>query len=492
MRGHLFLYGPPASGKSTLGEFLASRFKLPFVDLDAAIVKAAGRTIPEIFSAEGESGFRAREQAALAAAVAGDPGVVALGGGALLAPAARRLAEEHGIVVALDAPAATLVERVAKARGTRPLASDAAAFERLLAERAGHYASFPRAASLTGFFTVEARGETTRMFTGTGLVDSAAAWLRSVACGPRVLVVTDSAPDGVPSAAPYAERVCDSLRRGGFEVACHSFAAGERSKTLRTVSDIWEACLAAGLGRGDTIVAVGGGVVGDLAGFAAAAWMRGIRWINVPTTLLAMVDSSLGGKTACDLPAGKNLVGAFHQPELVLADAEVLSTLPERELRNGLAESIKHFIIDPAAFDGVSLDASSRPDARFVAASVSVKARIVAADPLERTGLRAKLNLGHTVGHAVEMLTDFRTSHGEAVAIGTVEEARLAEREGLAAAGFGDAVAERFAAVGLPVALPEGLTFDDLLPVMARDKKNAAGRIRYALPFAFGDVRLTV
>lgn len=491
MKEHLFLYGPPASGKSTLGGILASRFNLQFSDLDGVIEAAAGKTIPEIFAEEGEQGFRRRELDALRNLSSQAPRVVALGGGALLAPEARKVAEERGIAVALDVPAETLRERAAKARGSRPLATDTAALDRLLEQRAAHYATFPRAASLSGYFTVEARGEHSRMFVGRGMLASAAAWLRTVGCSERVLVVSDT------NAGPlYAEKLRDALNAGGFSAELFEFKAGEESKTLATVASIWNACLKAGLTRKDTIVSVGGGVVGDLSGFAAATWMRGIRWINVPTTLLAMVDSSFGGKTGCDLPEGKNLVGAFHQPELVLADTDVLATLPPREFRNGLAEAIKHSIISPDAFADVDCprpEDSSNGDAlsSFVAAAVSVKARIVASDPFEKTGERAKLNLGHTVGHAVEVLTGFRVSHGEAVAIGSVEEARLAERQGLAAAGFGNDIAARFAAAALPVALPKGLSFDDLVPVMMRDKKNSHGRIRYALPFAMGDVRLT-
>ena len=491
MKEHLFLYGPPASGKSTLGGILASRFNLPFSDLDADIESKAGKGIPEIFAEEGEPGFRRRELEALCAVASGGPRVVALGGGALLAPEARKVAEDSGFAVALDVPAETLRERASKARGSRPLAADSAALDSLLEKRAAHYATFPRASSLSGYFTVEARGEPSRMFVGRGMLASAAMWLRAAGCTGRVLVVSDT------NAGPlYAERLRDALNAGGFTAEIFTFRAGEESKTLATVASIWNACLKAGLSRRDTLVSVGGGVVGDLSGFAAATWMRGIRWVNVPTTLLAMVDSSFGGKTGFDLPEGKNLVGAFHQPEIVLADTDVLATLPTREFRNGLAEAIKHSIISPGAFHGVSCpqpEDSSDGDglSSFAAAAVSVKAGIVASDPFEKTGERAKLNLGHTVGHAVEVLTGFKVSHGEAVAIGTVEEARLAERKGLAAGGFGDEVAAKFSAAGLPVSLPAGLSFDDLVPVMKRDKKNSDGRIRYALPFAMGDVRLT-
>ena len=210
-----------------------------------------------------------------------------------------------------------------------------------------------------------------------------------------------------------------------------------------------------------------------------------------------MVDASTGGKTGCDLPEGKNLVGAFHSPSLVLADVDSLATLPAREVRCGLAEAIKHaFISDPGLLEdlphfGVAgvPPAGSFDLASFVARALAVKVRCVREDPLEKS-IRGKLNLGHTVGHAVEIVSDFRIQHGEAVAIGTVEEARQAVRLGLAPADWPDQVVAPFERVGLPTALPEGCTFESLAPIMERDKKKKGGVVRFALPCAPGDVRL--
>ncbi|MBQ5530939.1 MAG: chorismate synthase [Kiritimatiellae bacterium] len=262
--------------------------------------------------------------------------------------------------------------------------------------------------------------------------------------------------------------------------------AGEENKTPATVARLWEAFGKAGLGRKDCVTAVGGGVTGDLTGFAAATWMRGIDWINVPTTLLSMVDASYGGKTACDLPAGKNLAGAFHPPRRVVIDAGFLETLPPERMAEGRAEMIKHEIIG-ALEPG---DASRAPDAEEIRRNLAVKIGIVRSDPMERTGERAKLNCGHTVAHALEKATGYGISHGAAVAIGCVEEARLAERLGLAKAGWADSLAERFAAAGLPVALPEGVAFESLRPFMKSDKKNEGGKTVFALPCGPGDVRI--
>ena len=268
--------------------------------------------------------------------------------------------------------------------------------------------------------------------------------------------------------------------------AIHVLPAGEENKTIETVAGIWAAFAKAGLGRRDCVTAIGGGVTGDLVGFAAATWMRGIDWVNVPTTLLSMVDASYGGKTACDLPSGKNMAGAFHPPRRVIIDAAFLKTLPPRRIADGRAEMIKHEVIGGLPHDS---DVSSAPASADIAANLSVKIRIVKSDPLEKTGERMKLNCGHTVAHALEKATNYAMSHGEAVAAGCVEEARLAERMGLAAAGWADELASRFKAAGLPTSLPDGMTFDSLRPLMNGDKKREGSAVVFALPCGWGDVR---
>ena len=268
--------------------------------------------------------------------------------------------------------------------------------------------------------------------------------------------------------------------------AIFTVPSGEENKTIETVGNIWQAFAKAGIGRKDTVTAVGGGVTGDLVGFAAATWMRGIDWVNVPTTLLSMVDASYGGKTACDLAEGKNLAGAFHPPRRVIIDAAFLETLPERELKGGRAEMIKHEVI--AALEPYA-EKGTIPSVEELKRNIGVKVSVVKRDPLEKTGERMKLNMGHTVAHAIERATDFAISHGEAVSIGCVEEARLAERLSLAPAGWADELAERFAAAGLPVELPAGLTFDGLMPLMKGDKKREGDTVVFALPCGLGDIR---
>jgi 3-dehydroquinate synthase len=276
--------------------------------------------------------------------------------------------------------------------------------------------------------------------------------------------------------------------------------AGEQHKTIHTVAKLWEAFLANGMERGSTVIALGGGVVSDLAGFAAATFLRGVPWVVLPTTLLAMADASLGGKTGADLPQGKNLIGAFHAPCLVAADPQTLATLPEGELRSGLAEAVKHGVInDPALFalcaelQGLSfeqlketLKGCALDD--IVRRAMAVKIQVIDLDPFEK-GRRAVLNFGHTIGHAVELASGFRLRHGEAVSIGMVTETRLAEQIGLAEAGLTETISGVLRGLGLPVEIPPGLEHDSILKAIGADKKRAGGKVRFALPVKIGEVK---
>ncbi|MBP5321719.1 MAG: bifunctional shikimate kinase/3-dehydroquinate synthase [Kiritimatiellae bacterium] len=449
----LFLYGAPASGKSTLGRRLAERLGVAWIDLDEQITAEAGRPIPEIFRTEGESGFRARERAALLRLLA-EPAakrVISLGGGTLLDPDNRQRCEAAGTIACLATPdREELSRRIGSAAGSRPLGDRAA-------ERAAHYASFPNriAASFDA-------GESL-VVVGNGFSGMLLQGARPVA--------------DATVAALYPDRLPDPVAR---------IPSGEEHKTPATVQRLWTAFARAGIGRRDTVTAVGGGVTGDLTGFAAATWMRGIDWINLPTTLLAMVDASTGGKTGCDLPEGKNLAGAFHSPKLVAIDTDFLTTLPAAILADGRAEMIKHEVIGgldhTAAPTGI-------PSADEIARNLAVKVGIVREDPFEKTGRRMLLNCGHTVAHAVEKLSAYGISHGSAVAIGCVEEARMAVRRGLADPAWPEELAARFAAAGLPTTLPAGITETTMIPIMQGDKKHCGATIHFALPCGWGDVR---
>lgn len=328
---------------------------------------------------------------------------------------------------------------------------------------------------------------------GPGLLDDGALLATSLR-GRHVLLVSDG------NVAPlYADRVTRALRkaRPGLRVDGYVLPAGESSKTLAHFSEAIDALAAIGATRDACIVALGGGVVGDLAGFVAACWMRGIDCVQVPTTLLAMVDSSVGGKTAVDLPQGKNLVGAFHPPRAVIADTEVLLTLPARELRAGLAEVVKYGAIRDVGFlDWIEANAEALLGgndaalAEAVARSCQHKAEIVARDPYEH-GERALLNFGHTFGHAIEAEQGFGgLNHGEAVAVGMVLAARLSARLGLASEADAQRLATLLTRLDLPVAVPTGLDADALLERMRLDKKADAGGLRFVLWDGAGAARV--
>ncbi len=313
------------------------------------------------------------------------------------------------------------------------------------------------------------------------------AQLREAAPAHRYALVTDA------NVAPlWGEPTLHALRAAGLAADPVIVPAGERAKTRAVWGDVLDAFLALGLGRDACVVAVGGGVVGDLAGFAAATFLRGVPVVQVPTTLLAMVDASVGGKTGIDAPAGKNLIGAFHHPRLVLADPGTLATLPDEELRSGLAEVVKHGAIADAGYmEGVVAEKeaifgrAASVLAGIVARSVEIKAAFAAQDPYE-TGARKALNAGHTLGHAVEALSDYALPHGFAVAIGLVAEARAGELAGITAPGTAARLERALAALGLPVRVPARMAPAEILAAARSDKKTRAARLHYALLAGIG------
>lgn len=451
----IFVYGPPASGKTTLGRRLATALGGEFSDLDELVVAVDGRSIADIFAESGEDAFRELEANELKKVCRGDAKnafhVVALGGGTLLREANRALCESVGTVICLDAPDENeLRRRLEKGGKSRPLGDKAR-------ERAAHYATFQHCVSAT--FDLDSS---------------------------LVVVGRSIAPAFLTGFKCVADENVRRLHAEKLGQVIAEIPSGESHKTVATVIGLWRSFAGAGLGRRDAVAAVGGGVAGDLTGFAAATFMRGIAWVNVPTTLLSMVDASTGGKTGCDLPEGKNLAGAFHSPRLVVIDVDFLKTLPEGVLREGRAEMIKHELIGGRTRLGGGVNATT-PAA--IAENLAVKIGIVREDPFERLGKRLLLNCGHTVAHAVEKLSEYSISHGEAVAIGCVAEARLAERMKLARAGWADEVAAAFAAEGLPTEMPSGMEWSVLRPVMRGDKKRSGDAVTFALPCGWGDVR---
>jgi 3-dehydroquinate synthase len=309
--------------------------------------------------------------------------------------------------------------------------------------------------------------------------------------GRRVALITDPAILRLHGGAVHG-----GLTAAGFEVTQILLPEGERAKTLDVVREVWDRLLEAGCDRTSTVVALGGGAVGDLAGFAAATYMRGVNFVQVPTTLLAQVDASIGGKTAIDHPRAKNLIGAFHQPRLVMVDPAVLTTLPAREYRSGLAEVIKHgIVLDAAYFEDLEQHVAAllRRDLptleRVVAGSCRIKASVVERDEQE-SELRHVLNYGHTIGHALEAATGYdRYTHGEAVSIGIAAEARLAEDLGLAKPDTRRRQIDLLRAVGLPVT-GLGTAPGAVIEALGRDKKARDGRVPFVLAPEIGAFRL--
>ena len=314
---------------------------------------------------------------------------------------------------------------------------------------------------------------------GNGLLDQTGALTARIVAPCKAAVITDSTVDAL-----YGDRVCRSMEEAGFEVIRFVFPAGECSKNLTVFGQALNFLAENRISRSDLIVALGGGVVGDLAGFVAAVYLRGIRYVQIPTTLLAAVDSSVGGKTAVDLDTGKNLAGAFWQPELVICDPDTLSTLPERTFREGCAEVLKYGILIGEDFFRSLEEIPIRTQLEEVICTcIAYKRDIVADDEFDR-GQRQLLNLGHTIGHAVETLADYRLFHGECVAIGIAAVARAAAKLGTCSAELRNRIIALLQQYGLPTETE--FNADALYAVCCSDKKIASGSIRLVVPAALG------
>jgi len=525
----IVLVGMMGSGKTTVGRRLALRLGLPFVDVDQEIVEAAGMPIPDIFARHGEAHFRDGERRVMARVLTGGPRVVATGGGAFMNDATRARIGEKAISIWLKADLDTLMRRVRR-RPTRPLLQTPdplATMQQLLAEREPVYAQAhvtvcsreashehvvedvvqaleahvsARAAPPTVQddrrieIGVELPGRRYDIIIGENLLAESGTLISRIAAGASCVVVTDSnvARDHLPELAA-------GLEAAGIRHAAITIPPGESSKSFATYERVCDAILAARMERGDIVVALGGGVVGDLAGFAAATVRRGMRFVQIPTSLLAQVDSSVGGKTGINSPHGKNLVGAFHQPALVIADSSVLATLPEREFRAGYAEVVKYGLIDDADFfywleaEWRNVFAGGPARTRAIAKSCASKAAIVRRDETEQ-GDRALLNLGHTFAHAFERLTDYdgeRLVHGEAVALGIACAFRFSSAQGLCSGQDTQRVVRHLDNVGFRTTIQEipqwSADADAILEAMLQDKKVQRGALTLILARGIGE-----
>jgi len=505
----IFLIGFMGSGKSTVGRLLGEHLGSRVVDLDTMIEERSGRSIPAIFAEDGEEAFRALEHDALAEACEGPDAVIACGGGVVLRDENRAMMRQCGIVIYLAVSAEEALARIGDTSGRPLLARDSAKMAHSILEAR---LSLYRASAHHIVDTVgrdaeevalevlaavrEAEIEVVRVSAGAGyeiqvgvsLLESLGDAVATATGARRVAVVTDTNVDTL-----VGSRVVSVLSDSGMSVTKLVIPAGESSKSWEQAGRLLEQFATAGLDRGSAVLALGGGVVGDLAGFCAATYMRGIALIHVPTTLLAQVDSSIGGKTAVDLEAGKNLAGAFWQPSLVITDTSLVQTLPDAEWQNGLAEIAKTALLQGAdevdrlmaqAPHLLARDEHAVHDA--VMSCVRFKAGVVSDDERE-AGLRECLNLGHTLGHAIEKVAGYGTvPHGVAIAEGMRFAADLAEDilgAPLETAAQVNAVLD---ALGIPV-IRERYDRDALMRAMLTDKKSRDSVVRFALLRTPGD-----
>jgi 3-dehydroquinate synthase len=532
---NIILTGFMGAGKTAVGREVAARLGRPFVDLDDIIAERAGKPIPAIFAQDGESVFRDRE-AAICQELSAPAGlVIAAGGGAAVSASNREALSRGGTLICLDASPETLLHRIGD-DANRPMLAGydrLARIRELLAQRSAAYGAIADHVDTTELSVAAAaesvmgiaaglpeggrrlvvrlmeqatdgmgdRRETSRLIAqpaGThgsssgqptsyevliaaGLLRQAGPRIAAAGLTPgRCAVVTNP-----QVGACHAGLLAASLAEAGFEPLLFEIPDGETHKTLATAADLFDRFAAAKLARNEPVIALGGGVVGDLAGFAAATWLRGVPFIQIPASLLAMVDASVGGKVAVDLPAGKNLVGAFKQPELVLIDPDLLSTLPAAEWRSGLAEILKAGIIgDAGLFERLAAHGPASPVA-LIADAVRVKARIVERDPFEM-GDRAWLNLGHTFGHALEQISGYALRHGEAVALGTIAAAEMSAALGRCDAGLPARIRDAVARLGLPTRY----AFDPVAATaaMGADKKRRGRSLRFVIILRVGRV----
>ena len=503
---NIVLTGFMGSGKTTVGELIAEKTGRAFIDTDDLIEQRAGKSIPRIFEEEGENAFRDLETEAVQQAAQTNARVIATGGGAVMRPQNRKALRATGDVVFLDAEPETLLRRIQN-DGTRPLLQTENPLEHaraLLKERRSVYLQADltiQTERLTAAQTADAILEALQTVTQRVQVNlgerSYAIHIGRGALS-RLPELLDFAPKGAKIAVCanvqiqrlYGNTLVDSLNAAGYNAWKADLPDGEQHKTLQAAADLLNQFVENRMGRDSFVAALGGGVAGDIAGFAAAVYMRGVPLIQIPTSLIAQVDSSVGGKTAVDHPKGKNLIGAFHQPKLVLIDVDTLKTLPEREYSAGIAEVMRYGVIASEelfrTLETRMADILRRDSllmTQIAAECCAIKARIVELDERE-SGLRATLNYGHTFGHALETITGYkRFLHGEAVGVGMVCAAEMSAARGLARKEFCGRHRSLLRSAGLPSAVPSDINPEAMINAMKMDKKAVVSSQEVQLRF---------
>jgi 3-dehydroquinate synthase len=491
------------TGKSTVGRLLAERLGYRFVDTDDLIVARDGRTIADIFKEEGEARFRQWERDVSLELADAEQTVIATGGRLMLDEENAAALMQNGRVFCLTAPPEEILARVQQDEGKRPLLNMPDPIHRieiLLEQRREAYGRFPQINTF-GQTPAQIARKIEEMMTHSShtLPVTHPAGQYDVLVGENLLPRLRELAQIEGAFAVVTDSNVGPLHGGKIPGALTlvTVPAGEANKTLDTVRFIYDQLFAAGLDRTGTLVALGGGVVGDMTGFVAATYMRGIDFVQCPTTLLAMVDASVGGKTGVDMPQGKNLVGAFKQPTAVLADLTTLQTLPPAEFTSGMAEVVKHsLLVNSGLFQRLKsedwrLSANDQSLIfnlhSLITDAIQVKRDVVQEDPFEQ-GRRAALNLGHTFGHAIEQVSGYAVRHGEGVAMGLVAAANLSARLGECDPALQSRIEAVLENVGLPTRIPADLPPEALYRAMGSDKKKAAGVIRFVLIREVGDV----
>jgi len=505
----IVLNGMMGSGKSTVGKLLAEALGWAFVDTDAAIEKRTGKTIVQIFSEEGEPAFRKLELEEAHRLSKCVNCVVATGGGMFTQPEALKALSEDSLVVHLSARPETLARRLA-AVDDRPLLEKAPKLERLqelYEKRRAIYESLPVQmdtenrtprqvvqAILRHFFSEQKPelifDQLGAVYSGLNALRTLPELIRKLTPVQKIAVLTDEV------LWPLAEEDFTRILADGWEVLPLIIPAGERTKSLAQAEALWAQLKDWGADRYTPFVAIGGGVVGDLGGFVAATYMRGVPLVQIPTTLLGQVDSGLGGKTAINFQGVKNLIGSFYHAALTLLDPLFLLTLPEAEVRSGLSEMLKAGILaDPELVDFMDAHAQDLQSGNLpalewaIGRAARVKLKIVAEDPRERKGKRIFLNLGHTFAHAIESVSEYGIRHGEAVAIGLILAAKLGKRLGKSEPGLPQKLQAILHRLGLPTEPPAGKT-EEMLRVMHSDKKKKDRKIQFVIPVKIGEPRV--
>ena len=508
----IVLTGFMGTGKTSVGREISRKLRYRFIDTDVLIEEREGTPISVIFKEKGEDYFRKLEEEVVAVVSRESDVVIATGGGVIKNAKNVANLRRNGIIVWLKASAEIILKRVMTEGGKRPLLEvdePLNEINKLLDERMGLYEQGDTSID-TDYITPEETAEdiieklgldsesvrvgleerSYDIIIGSKTIDKIGLRVKELRPS-KVAVISNE------TILPlYEEQLVRSLRECGIEPVVVSIPDGEEYKDSKWVTHLHGELLKARLDRNSVLIALGGGVIGDITGFVASTYMRGIRFVQVPTTLLAQVDSSVGGKTGVNHPLGKNMIGTFYQPSLVVIDIDTLKTLPQREFCAGMAEVIKYgIIIDKHFFDFLDRnkdDIITHGDSiiHIIKRSCEIKADVVSKDERE-AGLRAILNFGHTIGHAVETVTEYkRYLHGEGVAIGMVAAAELAVRAGLLDEKHVKPIRDMNEMYGLPVDVPADLDADDIISVMEIDKKATSGRLNFILPESIGSVKI--